>query len=128
MVLVPRELFRVVLGTTSVSAVRSGSAFLSSSAPEMAVTAPGTSWISSVRRRAVTITFSISRFALSVEVSVCAYAVVHDTAGIAKITATERRSTVFCLFDKRITVSFKLFCFFYAGVIRNATECARFAY
>jgi hypothetical protein len=41
------------------------------------------------------------------------------------ITATERRSTAFCLFDIRITVSFKLLCFS-MGVIRNATECARF--
>ena len=67
-VLVPRELFSVVLGITSASAVMSGIACFSSSAPEMEVTAPGTSWINSARRRAVTTTLSISRLALSVVV------------------------------------------------------------
>jgi hypothetical protein len=56
-VLVPREAFRVVFGTVSVRAVMSGIALFSSSAPEIAVTAPGTSWISSARRRAVTTTW-----------------------------------------------------------------------
>ena len=65
-VLVPREVFRVVLGTVSARAVRSGMACLSSSAPEMALTEPGTSWINSARRRAVTTTRSSSRLPLAV--------------------------------------------------------------